>query len=529
MNMKLKLVITSILVWLVFPFVSNSQAGLLDISFGNLGIVQTDIANANDYGFSTVVQPDGKIIVVGIGMVDTIQYNNFVVIRYKTNGSLDSTFGTNGIVTTDFYGGTTDEAISVCLQPNGKIIVAGKSESSSNMIDFAIARYNSDGSLDLTFVGDGKVTTDIAGENDYGSCVKIQNDGKIVLAGYSGNALNNKLTVVRYNPNGSLDNTFDGDGITTTQVGYIYLYAQSLAIQADGKIVATASSGSTPSLNYQDILVVRYNTDGSLDTTFDHDGVLLADFCYQDYANCVSIQTDGRILVTGRSYDTINTLGNNLTLLRFNSNGSLDTTFNGSGKVITDVTTLPDHGYSIAVQGNGKIVVVGHSFDGVGDFKIILVRYNPDGSLDNTFDNDGLVITNITNGHEYGESVTIQSDGKIVVTGFVYDGFSTYDIFVARYIGDIPYPLSIQQSSNNTNITFSPNPFSEKLIIESDIGLNDATLRLYNLLGQNVKEVKQLSGHRFVLYRDLLEAGIYFIVLNEGDKIITRKKIMITQ
>jgi uncharacterized delta-60 repeat protein len=504
-----------------------SQAGILDLSFGVNGIVKTDIANANDYGFSTIIQPDGKIIVAGFAMIDTIQYNNFVVIRYQKNGNLDSTFGNNGIVNTDIFGGSDDNAQSVCLQPDGKIIVAGKSLSTSNDFDFAVVRYNTNGSLDLSFDIDGKVTTDIAGENDYGSCVKLQTDGKIVLAGYSGTATNNKIAVVRYNANGSLDTSFDMDGIVTTQVGYIYLNGQSLAIQNDGKIIASASTSTVSMLNNLDFLVVRYHVDGSLDTSFDNDGIVVADGCYQDHVYAVAVQNDGKIILGGSGYDTVNiAMGLNFLLMRLNTNGSLDSSFDFDGKVFTEVTSQADIIYGLAIQGNGKIVAIGHGSDGVGDFRIALARYLSDGRLDTSFSNDGITTTNMASAHEYGESVAIQNDGKIVVTGFLNNG-ATFNIFASRYIGDMP--TSLQDIDEHTIISYFPNPFSNTLKIKLDKDVHHANILLFNTHGQKVKEINDIHGNMITLQRDDLASGFYFLHLYEGDKIVARQKVQVIE
>lgn len=448
----------------LLPAIGFSQAGLLDVTFGNAGIVRTDIANANDYGFSTVVQPDGKILVAGISFTDTVTYNDFVILRYKTNGSLDSSFGTNGIVTTTF-GSSDDEAWSMCLQVDGKIVVAGRALF-TNHYDFAIARYNINGSLDNTFDGDGKVTTNLGGQNDYANCVKMQSDGKIVVTGFTNTNNIDQLTTVRYNSNGSLDATFDTDGIVITQVAKVYIDGQSMAIQSDGKIVASATV-RFPTNEY-DVLMVRYNTNGSLDSTFDSDGIVTTDMCYTDNALAIAIQNDGKIIVAGNSYDTINiAMGKNVLLARYNTNGTLDNTFNGNGKVFVEVTNQADFANAIAIQDNGKIIVAGRSADGVGDFKIILVRLNDDGTLDNTFNNDGLVITNMASAHEYGQGIAIQNDGKIIVTGFFNDG-ATYDIFVARYLGDAP--LQTDDIIPDPIITVFPNPCSTHLMLQSEIG-----------------------------------------------------------
>ncbi len=507
-------------------FASNlsfAQTGSLDVNFGIAGIVKTDIDNGNDYGFSIAQQSDGKIIVAGIARVDTTN-NNFGLMRYNINGSLDSTFGINGIVTTDIQPNADDAAQSVCIQNDGKIIVAGRSAASSSPYDIALARYTIDGNLDSTFDIDGIVTTDIAGYNDFGSSVKMKSDGKIVVVAYTFDGTNTGLAVLRYNSNGSLDTTFDTDGIAITYTGNIYLDGQSVGIQSDGKIVAVATTILAG--NNYDYLVVRYNTNGTLDTSFDGDGIVTTDVCYKDYAYSVAIQTDGKIVVAGSSTDTITSIsGRCFSLVRYNSNGSLDTTFDGDGKVFTKITNLADKAYSVAIQSNGKIIAVGNSADGVSDFKIAMVCYNTDGSLDNSFGNGGMVTTNIASEHEYGESVLIQHDGKIIITGFIRDG-ATFDIFVARYLGEAP--LFIQNNYSVPSITLYPNPCSTKIMLQSEIMVKDAVATVYNMFGQKVKQIKNISGSSCLIYLDDLASGFYLFYLTMNDIVLAKEKIIIS-
>ncbi len=512
----------TLLSFLCIPFNNLfAQAGNLDVSFGNGGIVKQDITGNNDYGFASAIQADGKILVAGFGNIDTLTYNDFVVLRYQTNGNLDSSFGINGLVKTDLSGGQDDQAMSICLQTDGKIVVAGKSLI-SNAYDFSIARYLTNGTLDSTFDSDGKVTTDLGGINDYGASVKIQADGKIVLTGFSNAAGINRLATVRYLSHGSLDQTFDTDGIVYTQVGDVYIDGQSMAIQADGKIVACATT-KFPGNEY-DVLLVRYNSDGSLDQNFDNDGIVTTDVCYHDNAYALAIQNDGKIIVAGSSYDTVNiTMGKNVMLMRYLPNGSVDSSFGNQGKVFTEVSNQADFANGVAIQSNGKILIVGRSADGVSEFSIILVRYLSDGNLDNSFGSGGTVTTNLGNEHEYGQSVNIQADGRIVITGFYSQG--GYNMFVARYLGD-ETPTTVSQFSS-TNLEISPNPFVSFIKIHSDVFLQDVQLTLYNMQGQKLYIQSNLVGNDFVIQRNQLVSGMYILKIEEKNKLAQVFKVSI--
>ena len=228
------------------------------------------------------------------------------------------------------------------------------------------------GDLDSTFGTGGKVTTAIGSNSDARS-VLVQSDGKIVAAGTSGNGSNNVFLAVRYNTGGSLDATFGTGGKVTTSFGSGYACANSAAVQSDGKIVAAGSYYMGGGAVFA---VVRYNTDGSLDATFGMGGKVTTSIgFYADYGNSVALQSDGKIVVAGVSNN------DDIAVVRYNTDGSLDATFGTGGKVTTSIGSGMDYGNSVVLQSNGKIVVTGWSYNGSkNDFAV--VRYNTDGSLD---------------------------------------------------------------------------------------------------------------------------------------------------
>jgi uncharacterized delta-60 repeat protein len=331
-------------------------------------------------------------------------------------GDLDLTFGSGGIVfTRDSTLGAFDYASGMAIQADGKIVVVGEGSRGSFNWDFAVVRYNPDGSLDTSFGGSGIVITQLTGDYDGASSVAIQADGKIVVAGsrYDG-AGGSSFAVVRYNPNGSLDTSFNGTGIVITSVGSSRDYAQSVAIQADGKIVVAGGSG------FNDFAIVRYNRDGSLDTTFNGTGRVITPV--GGGASSVAIQADGKIVAAGGD-----------ALVRYHTDGTLDTSFNGTGKVITPIASN-----SAAIQTDGKIVVAGGASSNNIDGDFAVVRLNPNGSLDTTFNGTGKVITQATAGNDILTGAAIQADGKIVVAGV--SGSDFYDFVVVRYLGDPATP-----------------------------------------------------------------------------------------
>jgi uncharacterized delta-60 repeat protein len=300
------------------------------------------------------------------------------------------------------------------------LIVAGGSRNNLNNEDFALVRYNPDGSLDVTFDGDGKVITAVSSLWDSAHAVAIQQDGKIVAAGFSeGHSFD--FALARYDSDGSLDESEFNGGIVTTDIGSGYLNAAAaVAIQLDGKIVAVSSSANH-------FVVVRYNPDGSFDTTFNGDGKVITGFgSTYETARAVAIQADGKIVVAG--FTSEGDLTGDFAIARFDPDGLLDSTFDSDGRVTTSISAQDDDAHAIAIQPNGKIVVAGYSRS-ASSFDFALVRYNPDGSTDATFDGDGMVTTWMGGGP--ANAVALQPDGKIVVAGMGWNAW--HDFGVVRY------------------------------------------------------------------------------------------------
>jgi uncharacterized delta-60 repeat protein len=391
------------------------------------GKVTTDFFNNSyDIGYAVALQADGKIVAAGTSQYST----DFALARYNADGTLDTTFGGgDGKVTTNFFD-NADGGYSVTLQADGKIIVGGAASANGDG-RFALARYNIDGTLDTSFGDNGKVTTAFTGIAG-GNSVTVQADGKIVLTGTSSDGPSVDFAVARYNSDGSLDTTFGNGGRVTTDIsgpgGYDYAFGP-VRVQADGKIVVSGTTVNNPSV---DFALVRYNSDGSLDTDFGGgDGKVRTDFSGLsiDYGWAMALQADGKIVMAGQSTGSTEVT---FALARYNADGSLDPTFGGGdGKVTTDFFPggVQDVCYSVVVQPDGKIVAVGTSSNGA----TLLARYNSDGSLDTSFGVDGQATTQFfASGPIAAE---LQADGKIVVSG-TYSSGGNYDFALARFNPD---------------------------------------------------------------------------------------------
>ncbi|NQT78294.1 MAG: hypothetical protein HQ565_11305 [Bacteroidetes bacterium] len=262
----------SIFFSIVFSQFLPAQPGSLDDSFGNEGIVIAPVSSADEQGYKVAVQPDNKIVLAGY--VGTNNIRDFAVVRYNPDGSMDNSFGNGGLVI--FDGGTdSDMAVSMVLQGDGKILIGGSGYNQLTTVDdYAMVRFNADGTPDNTFGTGGLVTTDIDGNLDNAYAMAIQDDGKILLAGeaYTGGKRN--VGIVRYNPDGSCDCSFGSTGFAIVSIGTVIDRTRAIALQADGKIIA--AGWINDGLDDQ-LFITRFNTDGSTDNTFGNNGVATLD------------------------------------------------------------------------------------------------------------------------------------------------------------------------------------------------------------------------------------------------------------
>lgn len=277
---------------------ASTAAGALDTCFGTGGRVTTDITADRDFARALAIQPDGKIVVAGIaGYSATANNGDFLVVRYNTDGSLDATFDGDGIVVTDFGIGTVDDDYcrGVAIQTDGKIVIAGRSQVSPTTYALAVIRYNSNGSLDTTFDGDGKAQFEMAAIIEmYG--LALQPDGRIIVAGRSFSFTTHTFTglIARFNSNGSVDTSFGSNGSTTASISGIF----AIALQSDGKIVAAGTQGTDANAAFA---IARINPDGSPDIFFGSGGVVIHHPTFTDQIWFAKIRFDNQIFVGGHS------------------------------------------------------------------------------------------------------------------------------------------------------------------------------------------------------------------------------------
>ena len=460
----------------VLSFTALAQDGVLDPDFDTDGTVTTNVLD-NDQGNDVVIQPDGKILVAGSNGT------NFAVVRYNPDGTLDPSFSDDGIVATTF--GDSSEAGGLVLDSEGRIVAAGRAGD-----DFAVARYESNGELDTSFGDNGLMITDFnqpgsSYTSAVGTNVTLDGGGNIVVVGYVRNGSEyNDFTIVRYTPDGDLDTTFNSGGnlppgragIITTSVNFDQEdQAYAVAVQPDGKIIVVGDTNGAPGV----FVMLRYNSDGALDTDFGNEGQVYAATNKVATGRDVALQADGMIVVTAAisvidetTINCINSGGDryceykDMWTGRFDSNGDPDVGFGANGEVVTPVSERgnDDLGRGIAIQPDGKIIVVGHTdvsihtYSGEDEFFTLsedfaLVRYSSDGTLDPSFGIGGIRTTDFpgpTSPSDQARAVALQSDGKIVVAGV-----SDRDFAVARYTSS-----TTTDTPTTTTLTSTPNPSS---------------------------------------------------------------------
>jgi len=429
----------------------GSPAPGLDATFAGSGKTLIGFGGVYCAAYAVAIQPDGRIVVAGM-TTDAANNSGAALARLNADGSLDLSFGVNGKTTTPGM----DNASAVTIQSDGKIVAAGGNGG------FELARYNTNGALDTSF-GTNGIATALLNSSAGAQAVGIQSDGKIVVSGHYQTGGPEQFALARFNPDGSPDTNFGNAGtiLTTIETGCA---AYGGGIQPDGKSVAAgvavAQNGSVVNA---DFAVARYNTNGALDLTFGSLGRTTnnAGGSTLDAAYAMAIQPDGKILLAGTAGIgnipgpiTDNALANSFVgLARFNTNGTPDTTFGNNGTALFEVGSFSDYALSLALQSNGKILVAGASAN--GNYQWFIQRYNADGSLDSTYGDKGVRIVNFGSGtNEFANALAVDSSGRAVVAGDAGGVFG-----VARLLQDAsPVSLRISLTPAHTALISWPYP-----------------------------------------------------------------------
>jgi uncharacterized delta-60 repeat protein len=435
---------TALIAGTLFSFASFAQTyGTLDTSWGGVGYIKTSIlspnaGNATDSGRAVAAQLDGKVVVAGVCAPNSY---HACVARYNTNGTLDTSFNGSGTATFLLVGGNPNrQATSIALSPYGHILVVTGCKDSSNVEQYCAIRFSSNGSLDTSFGTNGLVRTTFATPgNNYPSSVVYQSSGRFVLGGRCGS----NFCAIRYTENGTaIDTSFGSNGVVTTVVtvtGQSDRESFTMTIDVLDRVLLAG----TCLVNSRTVFCVsRYSKDGAIDTSFGTSGLVAADlFAGSSYAYGIALQEDHKILLTGKTFNTI--AGVNLqdyATVRYTMDGAVDTSFGNNGVVITRIANRQSVASVVIAQTDGKIVVAGYCEDfPESRNRFCLVGYNENGSIDSTFNPSGSGVSKLL---LFGQSdkpyaMTLGRDGKLMVAGECRyaNGSSQTDFCVARYHG----------------------------------------------------------------------------------------------
>lgn len=398
---------------------SVPRPGSLDPSFAAGGVAQARFAGS-EYAMDIALLPGGGAVTVGSA---TGRGGRLSVVRLDAQGEPDPGFGGDGGVQTNFTS-RDDFAEAVAVQADGKIVAAGVAGAQGTNPVMAVARFLPSGALDPSFGGDGKVTIDFGTGFAAAFDVVVQPNGRIVVAGEVGGQ-GGRFGLARLRQDGSLDRSFSTDGRTTTNVTAVEDWPWALALQPDGMLLAVGAAGLGPSTK-PTLEAIRYRADGSLDRSFAQNGRLAWTFSNRGaIGTAVALDPGGGFVVAG--FD--GSAGGRMAVARFDSDGIVDPTFGSFGSSVVDFGSGEDAAWDVAIQADGRIVVVGYS-DGLA--QVALARLGPTGALDQQFDADGRRVDDLSPGADVGFAVALRPDGRILVAGGA--GATASSIFLAQYL-----------------------------------------------------------------------------------------------
>lgn len=510
--MKQKLLYTFLIAFL-FQY-SFSQTVTLDNTFGTDGKVMQAIAPlGEDFLNNIAIQPDKKILVCTLK--DFTLNGTVIISRFNVDGTLDTSFGGDGIVETQLVSESGGNSL-MKLQPDGKILITGSRSPNIQLtnFDFATMRYNSDGTIDTDFGTNGIVITDFIGTGDIGNAIDLQSDGKIIVAGYTYYNQGCIVSLIRYLSNGTIDTTFGFSGkLVLPSLGVSsYDYTNCIKITSDDSILigADTTAGETNE-DYTNVRIFRVTSNGNLDVSFNTTGSRLVDFGAHDSIGAIE-EYNGKIVISGFS----SVFGSSkIFLSRFLADGTPDNTFGVNGIAIGNraVSNPYDAVLDMKVLNNGKLICTGYTSNNTNtDF--LLIQFNTDGTMDTGFNSVGYFMTDFNNNtNDVSGAIDIGSDGKIVCVGLT-DLNAIRITSLARYNYN---ELSNQFFATNSFSVY-PNPFSESITIENeDINSENIKTELYDISGRKLSEYK-LDGISTSIQMDQnLTKGNYLLkITGEG-------------
>lgn len=509
-----------------------AQPGTPDPAFGGGDGIFTQpfLASGHANASTLAIQPNGRIVVAGSSWVPNQSGSSEIaILRLMPNGSLDPTFNGTGKATVKLAN-TSIAANKILMLPDGKIMCAGGAWNDTEEWCL-LARLNADGTPDTSFDGDGIITYKIGSLSQYFIAMTLQPDGKILTAGYANLSGYKEVVVMRFKPNGSIDNTFGG-GLVHKLVGESYSRANDIALQPDGKILVTGFAVVNGS---EDFMLLRYNANGSPDNTFSGDGIATASLSNKDdNAIGLALQPNGKIVVTGVA-NSAPGADVEMAVARFTSTGNLDPTFGGGDGMSTlHVSNNPDYASSLAIQADGKILLAGHTQQLLNSnwlYHTCIARLNTDGTPDTGFGaGDGFSVATLGSSGDFNRAMALQADGKAVLVGNA--SLSDFQQFaVVRFLTGISVDTNTPEESI-TAVTLYPNPIQEHTTLRYNLkSTTTVVVKLYDLQGRFIQNllppVERAAGQQseYLVLDQPLPSGTYLLVLETPQEHMVIKAI----
>ncbi len=508
----MKKIITLALLFFL-PLLLLSQEGEFDLSFNGDGKFILDLSY-DDGATCVALQPDNKIVIGG-----TVNRNDVssVVIRLDRNGNPDLTFGTLGIADIEFpdFGPSVQD---VAVQGDGKILALSRTYRDSES-GIMINRFNKNGSLDLTFGDTGMVYREGWFGSSYWNSILAMPDGKMVVGGYtyfSSTGVSGVL--LGYNENGSRNLAFGDSGMVKFNLGGGSAEIEKLILSKSGNILAVGSGFAQGDRNF---LVAQFNPDGTFYTPFGGNGIATIPFGNDAAAYAISEQADGKIVLAGDIY-----LNNDyqFAVARILADGTLDQNFGSNGKVTTPILNGDAKAVAVAILGDGKILAAGQA-EGIWNRDFALVRYRSDGSLDKSFNFDGISTKNMGSDDDDAFDAVIQPNGRLVMVGQTFENsFSSNVITAGRFLGG-QGTVGFEEFEE---VTFSmfPNPAKEFLQLDFEEFYNSTSLKLLDQQGR-VMQVIEGSGYTTTIEFGTISSGLYTLQVTLDNQQTFYRKVLV--
>ncbi|MFZ1686001.1 MAG: T9SS type A sorting domain-containing protein [Flavobacteriales bacterium] len=496
--------------------IACAQGMGLDPTFNFDGVATMSFGMYHQGGSDLCLQPDGKIVMVG--RCGTNSLHDLAMLRFNPNGNLDTSFDGDGKVSMP-YGIWTEAFTTVALQPDGKIVAAGYYQTGAD-IDYLVARFHANGAPDTTFGVAGFATAALGAEDDIITSMVIQPDGKILVAGWSQsqNDAESDFSLARFDSTGVLDPTFSGDGKLVSNFWFRNTLTDMLLIP-DGRIVVTGYNEY--GVLTRDLLTARYMPDGTLDNSFGNGGSVVTDVSPDDEeAAAIALQPDGKILVAG--WDRHYSVGRML-LVRYDTTGALDASFDGDGIDTLAIGTLGAWAIDVLVKSDSSIVVLGGtSTAGGSQEELVLVRHTPDGALDTTYNGTGIYTAALPGVSSFVlGNMEMQPDGKIV-TGGVMES-SIPNLFLAVRLNGSPNTAVVGPQERSVRLSVFPDPFESAATVEFELATSEqVSLHLYDAEGRLVRTIlstqqRSAGPHQETLDMSGVAPGSYTLLLTSGN------------